>query len=403
MTHPVFPVIPAASFRLERNRRAERGPQSAPDAATALWRQFHDDALSAVQGLRGYRVTPLRALDDVASAARLGAVYYKDESGRFGLGSFKGLGAIYAVLRAVRDASGGVEAARPAGAVPVGRKASPDVTVACATDGNHGRAVAMGARLAGCRCVVYLPAQVSAGREQAIVEFGATTVRLDGNYDDAVEAVEREAARRGWILVPDTSADPAADTPRNVMCGYMTLMREVVDVLGSAPGTLTHVVVQAGVGGLAAAVCAYCWQLWGSARPTLVVVEADRADCLLRSAMAGRPTAVGGEHDTIMAGLACGVPSAAAWPILEYGADFFMAIPDEPVVATMRLLARREDAIVGGESGVAGLAALLLAVGDARAREELGLGASSRVLVIGTEGATDPDVYARLVGDRREP
>ncbi len=382
MTHTVTPPIPAAPFRLERNRRVWRGKESAPDAVATLWRQFHDDALSAVQGLAGYRATPLRSLDDVASVARLGAIHYKDESDRFGLGSFKGLGAIYAVLRAVRDASGGV--------------------VACATDGNHGRAVAMGARLAGCRCVVYLPAQVSAGRERAIVEFGATTVRVAGNYDDAVEVVEREASRRGWILVPDTSDDPAADTPRNVMCGYMTLVREVLDVLGSGPGTLTHIFVQAGVGGLAAAVCAYSWHLWGSARPTLVVVEADAADCLRRSAAAGRPTTVGGVHDTIMAGLACGVPSAAAWPILERGADVFMAIADEAVVATMRLLARRDDAIVGGESGVAGLAALLLAAGNTRARADLGLAPSSRVLVVGTEGATDPAVYARLVGDRRQ-
>lgn len=210
----------------------------------------------------------------------------------------------------------------------------------------------------------------------------------------------REAARHGWIVVSDTSQNGDEPAPVDVMCGYMALPHEIADQLGPERSRFSHVFVQAGVGGLAAAVCTYVWQLHGTTRPTLIVVESDRADCLLRSAVAGTPTVVTGEHDTVMAGLACGAPSTAAWPLLREGADCFMAISDDAAMATMRLLADgREEGgpIVAGESGVAGLAAFLLCAANDNARETLELTPSSRVLVIGTEGATDPEMYASIV------
>jgi diaminopropionate ammonia-lyase len=177
----------------------------------------------------------------------------------------------------------------------------------------------------------------------------------------------------------------------------------VDEVLGQLPeGTLpTHVFVQGGVGGLAASVCAHLWETLGTRRPRFIVVEPDQADCLYRSAVAGHPVAAEGDLGTIMAGLACGEPSLLAWKILEPGADAFMTITDGAAMESMRLLAggaHGDAPLVAGESAVAGLAGLLLAAGDSDARARLGLSDDSVVLLFGTEGATDPDVYRRIVG-----
>jgi diaminopropionate ammonia-lyase len=372
-----------------------------------VWRQFHEDAWGEIQGFPDYAPTPLRKLDWLAVLSGVDGIRYKDEADRFGLGSFKAVGSVYGLVRAVRRrlTALGLPYAR-AEALLRGRcrHLVSELTVACATDGNHGRAVAWGASLIGSRCVVFLPAAVTAGRERAIADFGANTVRVDGSYDDAVRLAEREGSRQGWIVVPDTSPDESQPTPVDVICGYMAVAHEIVDRLKADDETLSHVFVQAGVGGLASAVCAYFWRTWGTGRPTFIVVEPDRADCFLQSARAGRPTTVTGDLDTIMAGLACAEPSIGAWQILEHGADFFMAIPDPAAVATMRLLndgSRESEQIVAGESGVAGLGAFLLSAGDDRARETLQLDRSSRVLVIGTEGATDAVMYASIVGRSR--
>ena len=353
----------------------------------------------------GYAPTPLWNLSGLAAQAGLGAIRYKDEAGRFGLGSFKALGGAYAVLRLLQRvlAMQGVPAQGLAGAAELAagtqRARTSGVTVTCATDGNHGRAVAWGARTFGCRSVVYLHEHVSAGREKAIAALGAEIRRTPGTYDDSVRQAAADAKRQGWHVVSDTSYPGYADVPREVMQGYGVLVAEALDQLGAE--TLTHVFVQGGVGGLAAAVCATLWERLGPRRPRLVVVEPERADCLFQSAVHGEPTPVKGALDTVMAGLACGEVSLAAWEVLAPGADDFLAIPDEAALDTMRLLAQGtggDAPLAGGESGVAGLAGLLSACADGTLRKKLALDPASRVLAIGSEGATDPELYARIVG-----
>jgi diaminopropionate ammonia-lyase len=274
-----------------------------------------------------------------------------------------------------------------------GSRASHAVTVTCATDGNHGRAVAWGARRCGCRCVVFVHEGVSAGRVAAIAAFGAELRRVPGTYDDAVREADRAAREAGWSAISDTSWPGYLEVPRRVMQGYRLMADEALDQWdGPAP---SHVFVQAGVGGLAAAVAVQMRARLATA-PALIVVEPDRAACLLASAELGALAAVPGTLDTVMAGLACGEPSLLAWQELDRSAAAFMAVPDEAAGPCMGLLA--QTGIVTGESGIAGLAALLLAAGDPAARETLGLGAESRVLLFGTEGATDAAVYERLVG-----
>ena len=342
-----------------------------------------DAAKREILGWPGYRPTPLRGFNALARCSGLGMIFYKDEASRFGLGSFKALGGAYAVLRVLRKHGGAASA----------------VTVTCATDGNHGRSVAWGARTFGCRCVIYVHAAVSDGRCRAIEAYGAEVRRVMGTYDDAVRQAAADAAAQGWFVVSDTSYDGYVDVPRDVMQGYALMVEEALAQL--PPGVLpTHVFVQGGVGGLAAAVCAYLWERLEGLRPRFVVVEPAAADCLYLSALAGHPVAAEGNLDTIMAGLACGEVSLLAWEILSAGADGFMTIDDAAAAGLMRRLA--DDGVVAGESAVAGLAGCLLVAADSEARGRLGLDARSVVLVFGTEGATDPEVYAGIVGRRAD-
>ncbi len=270
------------------------------------------------------------------------------------------------------------------------------ITVTCATDGNHGRSVAWGARMFGCACVIYIHETVSAARKAAIEGYGATVVRTPGTYDDSVRQAAADADRLGRFVVSDTSYEGYEDVPRDVMQGYAVMAEEALGQWAGAPPT--HLFVQAGVGGLAAAVGGHLWERLGPARPRLVVVEPEKAACLYLSARAGKPTVAEGALDTIMAGLACGEVSLLAWRILEAGADAFMTVPDSAAIRAMRLLADGTPPVVAGESAVGGLAGLLAGAADPASRAALGLDATSRVLLFGSEGDTDPALYAELVG-----
>lgn len=358
-------------------------------------------ARATIGGWPGYAPTPLLALPGLAAELGVAALQYKDEGGRFGLGSFKALGGAYAVARLLQ-----AELSRTLGrAVPMDEvtgRAYPEeaarITVCCATDGNHGRSVAWGAQNFGCNCVIFIHATVSEARKAAIEAYGAEVRRCAGNYDDSVREAQETATREGWFVVSDTSYPGYMDIPKDVMQGYEVMAAEAFDALDQPP---THVFLQTGVGGMAAAVAAQAVRRWGAERPRIVLCDPDRSACWLESIRAGRPTAVEGDLDTLMAGLACGEVSALAWEILREHADAVMALTDVAAVAEMRRLARPvagDPAIVAGESAVAGLAGLTAAMGDEEARAMLGLDAQSRVVVFGTEGDTDTALYEELVG-----
>ena len=333
--------------------------------------------------------TPVWDLPGAARRLGVGAIQVKDESARSPLASFKALGAPAALLRLVL--------ARIPGAVPeevlrgTYAAALKDYVVISATDGNHGRALAAAARSADIRCVIVLHAQVSAERELAIAAYGAEIVRIAGNYDESVREAARLAAAHGWQVVSDTSYEGYEDIPRDVMQGYGVMIDELLDGTGNAPCPWTHVIVQGGVGGLAAGVFSYLWERYGERRPIFVVVEPEQADCLLQSALAGAPRPASGTVDSVMAGLACGEVSSLAWRFLESSVDIFMTVTDAEAVAAMRALAQPLDGdipILSGESGAAGFAALAT----------LGLGPKARVLLLNTEGATAPSLYESLAG-----
>ena len=352
----------------------------------------------------GYEVTPMRELTPVASACRVRSILYKDEASRFGLGSFKALGGAYAVARLLQERVG-EKLGRPVSTAELASGAhaaiTRAVTVVSATDGNHGRSVAAGAAMFGCRSVILIHAGVSEVREQAIAARGAQVIRIDGNYDDTVRAAYRMAAQDGWALIADTSGHGGEGACADVMHGYTVMVAEALEQiseLGQEPPS--HIFVQGGVGGLAATACAYSWLMLAERAPIMVVVEPERADCLYQSAKAGRPTRATGDLNTVMACLSCGEVSEYAWRILSEGAEFFQTITDSEGIAVMRLLAdegRAGARIVAGESAGAGLAGLIAAATDPQARRTLRLEPASRILVFGTEGATDPELYAALL------
>lgn len=346
--------------------------------------------------------TPLRRLPHLARRLGLAQLQLKDESARSSLGSFKALGAPLALLQLVlrRWPERGWHAAE----LMQGRHAQAlsELVVVSATDGNHGRALAAAARSLGCRCVIVLHAQVSPEREAPIAALGAQIVRIAGNYDDSVVEAARLAREHGWQVVSDTSYEGYEAIPRDVMQGYAVIVDELLDGAGD-PATCpwTHVVLQGGVGGLAAGVVSALWERYGAQRPAVLVVEPEQADCLLQSARAGAAARATGSIDSVMAGLACGETSPLAWRFLQPAVDAFMTVSDAQAVQAMRLLASGETGdvpVLAGESGVAGVAGLLALADDAPGRAALGLDAQARVLVINTEGATAPGVYESLVG-----
>src|SRR5882672_2421389 len=367
-----------------------------------------DTALAEISSWPGYAPAPLLRLDGLARTLGLRELWYKDERGRFGLKSFKALGGAYAVANVLRKRI----TQQRGGATVVSRQLVAgefasivrEATVTCATDGNHGRSVAWGAHLFGCRCVIFVHEHVSQGRRDAIASYGAEVRVVDGNYDDAVRQVATTAAANGWTVVSDTSYPGYRDIPLDVMHGYGVMAAEIVRELpqGEPP---THVFVQAGVGALAAAICAYFWLHWDRRRPSCVVVEPTRADCVYQSVAAGLPVVVGGTLETVMAGLACGEVSELAWEILHAGATGAIAIDDAYALEAVRVLANPvsgDTPIVAGETGGSGLAALLAMRDYPAIRETLALDHTARVLLLGSEGDTDPTIYRALVGRSAE-
>ncbi|MBL8138260.1 MAG: diaminopropionate ammonia-lyase [Acidobacteria bacterium] len=326
--------------------------------------------------------TPLVWLPALAARLGLGDLWIKDETARFGLPAFKSLGVEFAVdALGARGALAGV------------------TTLVCASAGNHGRAVARAARVAGLRARIFLDADVAPARVHAIASEGAEVVRVEGTYDDAVRLAAADAAATGSLVVSDTSWDGYEQVPRDIMLGYTQVMDEAAAAWG-ADGPPDVVIVQAGVGGLLAAVASWMAWTYGDARPRLVAVEPARAACVQASARAGHPVAVEGPLTTIMAGLRCGEVSPLAFSALDGLVDACVAVDDDWCRAAMRQLARPEGAdprLEVGTSGAAGIAAVL-ALHAASALEPLGLTRSSRVLAIATEGVTEPDLWRDAVG-----
>ncbi|GJM39721.1 MAG: diaminopropionate ammonia-lyase [Ardenticatenaceae bacterium] len=388
-----------------RHAHSQEGRNAAhnllPDGVTQEARAFHTQ-------IPGYEMTPLKRLPQLSSRLGLGGIWVKDESARMRLNAFKALGGSYAIYRFICQRLGQSRLTFSELMSDEVRTRLGEITFTSATDGNHGKGLAWAAQKLRFPCVIYVHKQTSRARIDAIAEFGAEVRVVEGNYDDAVGQCERDAQANGWQVVSDTSWPGYEDIPRWVMQGYTTLLAETQEQL-AAQGIVkpTHIFVQAGVGAFAAAMIAFYAKLFGAEAPTAVVAEPRTAACLYHSFQTddGQPHSVTGDLETIMAGLACGVPSKLAWQVLWNHADFIVTAPDYVAAKGMRMYGvplKGDPFVVSGESGAVTLGALAFIMeyaGAAAFREQLQLDENSQVLLINTEGNTDPDYFRNVVWD----
>ncbi|BDR79783.1 PLP-dependent lyase/thiolase [Clostridium tetani] len=357
-----------------------------------------------------YEVTPLHKLDNLAKHLGVKDIFLKDESYRFGLNAFKVLGGAYAIgkyLAKKLDIDTSEISFEKLKSKEVKEKLG-DITFVTATDGNHGRGVAWAANRLRQKSIVYMPKGSSQIRLENIRKEGAEATIIDGNYDDAVRLADKMAKKYGWIVIQDTAWEGYEDIPTWIMQGYGTLIHESIEQLErSGINNVTHVFLQAGVGSFASAIQGYLASKFGEERPITVIVEPDDAACIYKSAKVndGKPHIVTGDMPTIMAGLACGEPNSIGWEILRDYSDGYLSCPDYVSARGMRILAsplRGDNQIISGESGAVGVGVIsLLMERDyyKELREKLDLNKNSRVLLISTEGDTDPGKYRNIVWD----
>ena len=352
-----------------------------------------------------YEITPLVSLEQMAAHLGLGSISIKDESYRFGLNAFKVLGGSYAMSRYIAAETGHGKEALPYDVLtaPALQKQLGQAVFFSATDGNHGRGIAWSARQLGQKAVIFMPQGTTRARLANIQAEGADVTIEDMNYDACVRLAAAEAAKLPHgVIVQDTAWEGYEEIPSWIMQGYGTMADEANEQCGQRP---THVFVQAGVGSLAGAVAGYFANRYADHPPILVVVEAQAAACLYKSAAAGdgRPRIIEGDMPTIMAGLACGEPNRIAWEILRRHADCFIAMDDHAAARGMRMLAaplKGDSPITSGESGAStfgALAAIMQDDDNLALRQALHLDTHSHVLLFSTEGNTDPERYRRIV------
>jgi len=364
------------------------------------------------RSLPGYEPTPLRELPNLAYRLGLGAVFVKDEGQRFGIKAFKALGASYAIYRFLKKQW---QARFDAPFTPASFQDPESLarlglfTFCAATDGNHGRAVAWTAKKLGQKAVIYMPADSVQARIENIRGEGAEVVLVEGTFDLCVERCAADAAANGWQAISDTAYAGYREIPGWILLGYTSIFAELEGVLHQ-PGkaNVDAVILPAGVGGLAAAGAFYYARQYGARRPLLVCVEPVSSDCFLESVRSGqgeaRPTR--GKQTSIMAGLNCGLPSPLAWPLVRDAMHFFLAVGDDWAEQAMRRYYHplgMDPRIVSGESGAAGLAALLALTNSdklAQIRSRLPLNHNSRILLINTEGDTDPVNFQKIIATK---
>ena len=359
--------------------------------------EARDDVGAFHRRLDGYVPTPLVEAPALAEQLGVGRVLVKVEAERFGLPSFKFLGASWATYRALLRVLGH-EPVRWSSTDELADRLGPlqPLTLVAPTDGNHGRAVARVARLLRFGARVYVPQNTVMARIASIESEGAVVIVVEGTYDDTVERAAAEHGSDRVLVVSDTGWPGYATVPADVIAGYSTIFEELDEQLGRASARPSLVVAPTGVGGLAAAAVCHYRRGGAPANPAILAVEPTRAACVVESMRAGRPVTLAGGQDSIMAGLNCGTPSPVAWPHLAVGLDAAVAIDDGEAEAAMRDLAA--SGIIAGESGAASLAGAAALAAAAEARLSLGVDAAATVVLLSTEGATDPVAYERIVG-----
>ena len=336
-----------------------------------------DDAYSSIKKWDGYSPTPLIKLSKLSKELDLKNIFYKDESKRFDLKSFKALGGAYAVEKISRG--------------------NKDITVSTATAGNHGRSVAWGAKRLGLKCKIFISEFVSEERGRAMENLGADVIKVNGNYEKSLIECIKQSTENDWQIVQDVAWNNYLLVPKYTMAGYSVMMKEIFDQLQN--NQITHIILQAGVGGMAGAMVA------GIARylkniPTTMVVEPDSAACVLESIKTGKIEKIDIKRESLMGGMSCGEVSLVPWEILKNSVKYCISLPDDDIAKTMKLLGNANfsnEKIIAGENSAPGVISLIASCEDQKIKKELNLDSNSNVLVIGCEGDTDRKMYEMLV------
>ena len=344
---------------------------------TSLSKKEIDDAYTSISKWDGYAPTPLISLNKLSKQLNLNKIYYKDENKRFDLKSFKALGGAYAVEKVT--------------------KGNRDIVVATATAGNHGRSVAWGARRLGLKCKIFISEFVSKARGQAMTDLGADVIKVKGNYEKSLIECIKQSTENNWQIVQDVAWKNYMLVPKYTMAGYTVMMKEIVEQIKNEQ--ISHVILQAGVGGMAGAMVA------GIARyldyvPITLVVEPDSAACVLESIKTGKIEKINIKRESLMGGMSCGEVSLVPWEILRNSVKHCVSLPDDDIAITMKLLGNSsfsDERIIAGENSAPGVISLIASCEDQNIKENLQLNQKSNVLVIGCEGDTDKEMYKKLI------
>ena len=336
-----------------------------------------DDAYNSISKWEGYAPTPLISLNKLSKELSLKNIFYKDEDKRFDLKSFKALGGAYAVEKVT--------------------KGNKDIVVATATAGNHGRSVSWGARRLGLKCKIFICEYVSEARGQAMADLGADVIKVKGNYEKSLIECIKQSTENNWQIVQDVAWKDYMLVPKYTMAGYSVMMREIIDQINNEK--ITHIILQAGVGGMAGAMVA------GIARyldnvPTTIVVEPDSAACVLESIRTGKIEKIDIKRESLMGGMSCGEVSLVPWEILKHSVKHCISLPDDDIGKTMKLLGNSsfsDQQIIAGENSAPGVIGLIASCEDQNVKEKLQLDQNSNVLIIGCEGDTDKEMYQKLI------
>ena len=340
-----------------------------------LPKRMVDKANNRIAKWNGYKKTPLIKLNKLSKELQLGEIFYKDESKRFHLKSFKALGGAYAVEVAARG--------------------NKNIVVSSATAGNHGRSVAWGAKRLGLKCKIFISQYVSAERADTIKTLNAEVIRIKGNYKNSLEECKKQSKKNKWQIVQDVSSNKYKFIPQLTMAGYSNMIRETSV---QTKKYITHIFLQAGVGGMAAGAVA------GVARyfkriPRIIIIEPENADCVLKSINNGKMTKIKIKKESIMGGMSCNEMSLVPWKILKNASNFCLSIKDQRVPDAIAMLAKKkvsDKKIIGGECAAPSIISVISVCNNKQIKNKIGLNHKSNVLLIGCEGNVDNVLYKKL-------
>jgi diaminopropionate ammonia-lyase len=355
----------------------ERNKYSKNDILTVLPKNEIDEAYKIISGWDNYSPTPLISLDKLSEKLKLNKIFYKDESKRFHLKSFKALGGAYAVEKLAKE--------------------NKEILISTATAGNHGRSVAWGSKKLGLKCKIFISEFVSESRAEVMRNFGADVIRVKGNYESSLNECIKQSNQNNWQIVQDVAWENYMLVPKLTMAGYSVMMKEISEQISNQK--ISHVILQAGVGGMAAAMVA------GIARylnhvPQIIIVEPESAACVLASIKTGKVEKISIEKESLMGGMSCGEVSLVPWQILKNSVNHCVTVSDDNISKTIKYLANckfSNEKIIGGECSTPGIISLIGLCNDIEIRKKINLYEDSNVLLFGCEGDADEELYQKLL------